>query len=287
MPLRNAIAHVVAQYERISCRGVAYRLVSLINLPKTEKAFDNVEDHLKKMRRDGTIPYWKIVDGTRTRRQVFSASTLGDAMQGFHDQYRRDYWQHQPDAVEVWCEKDALTGVLNPVCEKYGVPFIATRGFPSLTLLYESTLEMKRRNKRTVVLYMGDHDPSGRCLSDGLEADLREFGADARVRRLGLEPYHIAAHELPTHGFKLIAKGPRKGQIADTRAPAFMKKYGDRTAELDALPPDIMAQTLEHAIKQYIDWDSWKAIEEQEAREQQVIIPELRKRVAEVESEPA
>lgn len=285
MALRNAIADVVSQYERISSRGVAYRLVSQYGLPKDERAFDMVESHLVKMRRDGTIPYEKIVDGTRTRRKVFTATSLGKAMHGFHQQYRRDYWQHQSVAVEVWCEKDALTGVLNPVCEEYGVPFVATRGFSSLTLLYESTLAMKARGKPTVVLYMGDHDPSGRCMSDGLEASLREFGADVTVRRLALEPDQIAMYRLPTHGFKLIAKGVRRGQIADTRAAAFSERYGPQTAELDAMPPDVMVRILHLAIREYIDWEPWQAIVEQEARELYETIPELRHYVAEVESE--
>jgi hypothetical protein len=32
--------------------------------------------------------------------------------------FRHDLWQHQKNRVEVWVEKDALIGVLGPVCEE-------------------------------------------------------------------------------------------------------------------------------------------------------------------------
>ena len=43
--------------------------------------------------------------------------------------YRRNYWTAETNHVEVWCEKDALTPVINPVCQDYGVTFCALQRF--------------------------------------------------------------------------------------------------------------------------------------------------------------
>ena len=95
-----------------------------------------------------------------------------DKTEAAHLLYRRNYWISQPVHVEVWCEKDALTGVIQPVCERYGVTYVATRGFPSITLRYESARAIAATAKPARIFYFGDHDASGQRISANLEAEL-------------------------------------------------------------------------------------------------------------------
>ena len=78
--------------------------------------------------------------------------------------YRLDRWEGQASHVEVWCEKDALSSVIEPVCERYHVRFMANRGYSSSTAMYDAAQRFSdaaSRGKRPVVIYLGDHDPSG------------------------------------------------------------------------------------------------------------------------------
>src|SRR5688500_10566770 len=235
LPLRHAIAAVAAEYDRMSVRQLFYQLVARGAVEKTDQAYKRVCDCSAQMRLAGELPYQKVVDGHRSRRIAPAWSGLRNALDALHDQYRRDAWRDQPWHVEVWCEKDALTGVIQPVANVWGVPYVATRGFPSLTLLYESAVAMARTGKRCAVLYLGDHDASGQQISANLQADLRHHGANAYVYRLALNPTQVAEYRLPT----------RPGKATDSRQARFAAQYGDASVELDALPPDVLTELVD------------------------------------------
>jgi hypothetical protein len=78
MPLRNAIASVAAEYDRMSIRQLYYQLVSRGAIEKTEPAYKRVCDVSAQMRIDGSLDYRKIVDGSDSRHAAFAAR-YGDA----------------------------------------------------------------------------------------------------------------------------------------------------------------------------------------------------------------
>ena len=245
----------------MSVRQLFYQLVSRKAIEKTESAYKRVCDVSAQMRLDGSLDYRKIVDGHRARRVGWRFDGLAEALENTHQLYRRNYWLDQPKAVEVWCEKDALTGVILPTCDRYGVPYVATRGFPSITLIYESAQEMIARGKRTVVYYFGDHDASGRAISQNLESDLQAHGANVKVYRMALEPWQIQEYDLPT----------RPGKTSDSRHARFAARYGDASVELDALPPNVLTQWVGDCIRQEIDAETWSKTRQIERLEQETL----------------
>ncbi len=247
LALRGAIAAVAAEYERMTVRQLFYQLVARGVVAKTEAGYKRVCDFAAQMRIDGTLDYGKIVDGHRTRLQVYAHDGLADALQSAHHLYRRNYWTNQPTLVEVWCEKDALSGVIRPVCEEYGVTCVACRGFPSITLRYDSARVFRDAGKPVHLYYFGDHDPSGRTISDNLERELRHHGADVTVTRMALEPAQIRRWRLPT----------RPGKRTDSRLARFAATHGDACVELDALPPTVLSTLVASAIVDEIDWEEW------------------------------
>ena len=44
--------------------------------------------------------------------------------------------------VEIWCEKDALAGVMWDPASAYDVPLMVSRGMPSITFLHGTALEI-------------------------------------------------------------------------------------------------------------------------------------------------
>ena len=75
--------------------------------------------------------------------------------------YRKALWDDQDAYVEIWCEKDALAGVLYKETAVWDVPLMVSRGFASLTFLAEAAEAIAAEGKPAYLYYFGDHDPSG------------------------------------------------------------------------------------------------------------------------------
>ncbi len=255
--LWDAILEVMNEYDRMSVRQLFYQMVSRGHVEKTEQAYKRVADASVQMRLAGALPYTKIVDGHRERRRTFAHNGIHQALESAADMYRRNYWINQPRHVEVWSEKDALSGIIHPICDEFGVTYVASRGFPSLTIRYQSAMDFRRIGKPVTIFYFGDHDASGRKISDNLQEELRQHGADVTVLRLALEPQQIISYRLPT----------RPGKTTDSRHAGFTREYGDASVELDALPPNVLGDIVRGSIRSRINWEEWERIQETEALE--------------------
>ena len=244
----EAIAAVVAEYEVMTVRQLYYQMEMRGFVGKTDADYDKVQRACLQMRRQGELSYDKIVDSSRERRTVYQYSGMRQALEDLHETYRRNYWLDQPVHVEVWCEKDALTSIINPVCQGYGVAFQALRGFDSESFAYESAKDIKAIGKPARIYYFGDHDPSGWWIVRGLEPQLRDFGADTTVMHMGVTPAQVSNMGLPT----------RRGKRSDKRYPGFVQHFGsDSCTEVDAIAPDTLRDMVESCILRNIDVESW------------------------------
>jgi hypothetical protein len=245
--LWHDILDIVNGVARFTVRQLFYQLANR-GYEKSEDFYGKVDDAAKQMRLAGVLPFEKFADGSRQRRQVLQFDSLGEALRATHDLYREDLWRSQGRRVEVWCEKDALSGFFLPICQSYGVPFVAVRGFSSMSLISESATVAKKSNKPTVVCYFGDHDPSGRSMSNNMEDDFRWHGADITVERIALNPDQVAEHQLPT----------RPSKSTDSRTRKFSEEFGEGSVELDALPPGVLTEMIEDSIVDYLNIDVWE-----------------------------
>jgi hypothetical protein len=218
-----------------------------------------VSNALTKARDDGRVDYDWIVDRSRATYMPDHYKNLADFAETLEwscKQYRRDYWQDQPSYVEIWCEKDAVTGSIEEVREEYGVIVEAQRGFNSTTNVHniaERLLQKKEEGKHLHVLYLGDWDPSGAEIQADVERRVTQWERDRidlfdfRLHRVAIFKEDIAAFKLP----------PLKVKISDSRAAKFVRRHGDYAVELDALPPTELRARLRRAIDSVIDRDAW------------------------------
>jgi hypothetical protein len=256
--LFGRILSITDEYARMSVRQLFYQMVVRGHVEKTEHAYKRVADATVAMRRTKRLPYSKIVDGGRVRRRLPGWESIGDLLEQAERQFRLDHWGHQPELVEIWCEKLGLTGVITPVTDEYGVTFVPLGGFGSATIAAESAEELRLVGKPVNIYYFGDHDPSGWAVSQAIEAELRNHLADdlLHFRRVALTPEDVRLFKLPT-------RPPKKG---DTRLPAFVDAFGTaECVELDALPPDVLTAMVRENIERHIDWGSWARVERAEA----------------------
>jgi hypothetical protein len=247
----------------MSSRQVAYQLVSRRAIENTETEKERVGRIIVDMRKEGLIPYSRIVDRTREKHQREGWNGVTDIMEAAAAQYRRNLWADQPVVPMIACEKRALEGVFSRIVDDYGVSLWTFGGFNSLSFDYEwaeAIKEITATGKRVEIAYFGDHDPSGICIEDtSFERLGEEFGVDVEWCRWGLN-----AEDLDT--FKL-ARIPVKP--TDRRAKGFLSKFGDHAAELDALPPAELERRIRQAIEMHIDRDRWDALQETEAAERE------------------
>jgi hypothetical protein len=151
-------------------------------IDKTEAAYKNLDRNLSLMRRAREIPFDWLADNTRWMRKPTSYESLADMLNEQTQFYRRTLWSNQADYVEIWLEKDALSGVLYTVTAEFDVPLMVTRGYPSLSFLHAAADAIANQGKPTHLYYFGDYDPSGVDITRAMEEGIREFAPEAAPR---------------------------------------------------------------------------------------------------------
>jgi hypothetical protein len=261
LKLRMALQDIVASGKPMTVRQVFYRAVAAGLIDKTEAEYKTTIGRLLvAMREDGELPYDWIADGTRWMRKPRSFSTLDEAVQRWQAEYRRDLWDTQDQYVEIWLEKEALAGVLLPVTSRWDVPLMVTRGYPSLSYLFEAGQVIDSEHREVVIFYLGDHDPSGDDIARNVEARLREFApeADLTFERLAVTPAQIAEYELPT----------RPTKATDSRTKSWT---GGGSVEVDAIAPDELRRLVDEAILEYVEPAALHATRVAEASERELL----------------
>lgn len=253
----------LGQYHPMTLRQVFYRLVSGLVLENTEASYKGLSGHLVHARQLGMIPWEWIEDRLREPRHVSMWSDLADFAETAARAYRRDVWATQPGYLEAWLEKDALSGVFGQVLESYGVTLNVGRGYDSWTSICQAA---GRLEDDATILYFGDFDPSGEDMVRSLAERLGFFGCQPEIIKVALNWEDIARHKLP----------PMPTKPSDSRAPAFIAEHGDVAVELDALPPPVLRERLEGAVRERMDLDALAEVQELESRERDV----LRERLA-------
>jgi hypothetical protein len=247
----------------MSTRQVYYQLVSRGALENNDRAYERAQRLLVQMRRDGAIPYRRIVDRNRAKHARPGWDGAEDIMEDVAIQFRRDAWAEQDTIVMVALEKAALEGVFAEVVDEYGAQLWTTRGYTSESFAYEWATEIKRfadQGKTVVVRYFGDFDPSG----IGLEKDAWKKVLQHEDRFVW-ERRGLLLSDLDS----LDAKALVPVKDTDSRSKRYRPAFGDVGAELDALDPGELARRIRESILEHIDPDAWARTERAEAVERE------------------
>ncbi len=241
----NEVLAIFQEYGHpLTVRQVFYQLSTRDKVDKSEKGYDQAQNHLKQMRFKGIIPFSYFADSSRYQIKPDSYGNMYDFLNTMQDYYRRDFWNSQGVYIEIWVEKDALRSVFAPVTKKYDVPLMVAKGYSSLTFLYEAAENIKYQqgNGKQVYIYQfGDHDPSGVNAGEKIHETLRLLCDGIIYERIALTPEQITKYNLQT----------RPTKKSDTRS----KGFDDESCELDALPPDVLRELIKNCIEQHINPD--------------------------------
>src|SRR5262249_17404969 len=154
--------------------------------------------------REGRIPYSWISDNTRWVRKPTTYTGVSNFLLRTARLYRRDLWDNSENYVEIWCEKDALAGVIMEETNEFDVPLMVLRGFSSDTYLQAAADAIENQGKPAYIYQLGDHDPSGVWIAKKIEEGLRRHApnADIHFERIAVLPEQIAAWRLPSRPTK-------------------------------------------------------------------------------------
>ena len=253
------------QYAPVSVRGLYYQseVAELPGITKDESSYAKVQRQVLKLRREGRLSYRYISDATRWMIKPTSYNGLSDLQRIMAKIYRRSLWAEQNVAVEIWLEKDALAGVINPVTGEYDVPLMVSRGQASETFAYNSICAYQGLGQSLHIYALYDFDQSGHAAANALEEKLQRFGAEMDVpvifELLMLDDHWVRELNLPTR--------PHKRKTTADRNWPF-----DYACELDAVPPDMLRAVVRAAIEDHMPADELAAVKRIEELERQTIL---------------
>lgn len=332
----SKIQYIVNEYRKqgyvLSLRQLHYQFVTRNWIVNHDSAYKKLGAILDDCRYAGLVDWAAIEDRGRVPYLPFWVENPDKGLEVIINQYRLNRQLDQPEYVELWTEKDALSGILRKSTSKYHVQLVVNKGYTSSSAAYnayERVADYIVAGKKAVILYFGDHDPSGLdmirdirerltlflCRGRQLSGDdnfmdlvndwwnvnyydyrdlyhedyidektLNALGAGEDV--IGYEKYdeahdafeagkvawYLAQKELFTvkqigltmdqiKEYKL-PENPTK--LTDSRSPNYIKQFGKRCWEVDALEPRVLTQIVEDHIQEHIDLDMYEEMLEKE-----------------------
>lgn len=259
MDRRSRLYTIVSEMRPMTVRQVFYQATVRGVVEKSEAGYAKVQTDLAWLRRRNIMPYNWLADNTRWQRKPRTFDSIQQALDDTAQFYRKALWTDAGAYVEVWLEKDALAGVVQPITAAYDVPLMVARGYASLSFLHSAAEYIASLSVPTFIYHCGDFDPSGVNAGEKIKQTLREMApaADIHFERIAVNPEQIEAWDLPT----------RPTKSSDSRA----KGFGALSVELDAIPPQVLRDLVEQAIQRHLPYEQFQVLKAAEESERQLL----------------
>jgi hypothetical protein len=282
---------------RLTARQLYYQFVARGLIPNTPAEYKKLTALLTDARYAGLIDWHAIEDRGRVPERASEWPNPQALVESALRAYRLPRWADQPKYVELWVEKQALAGVLEPLAHKYHAVLMVNKGYSSASAMYESAERIKYavgwdrdrlldeirakppendadaarvwgrlwdKLKPAIIFYLGDHDPSGEDMVRDIDTRLREFCLhmiNLEVRKIALTMDQVEEYNPP----------PNPAKMSDSRASGYVRKHGHESWEVDALPPDVLSQLITDAFDAEIDGGKMAAVRAREERDKDML----------------
>lgn len=205
----NSIIAIMNNFSRqgykLTLRQLYYQLVQKNIAPNDDVVYKRLSSLLDDCRYSGTVDWNGIEDRGRVPYTPYFEDSVEEALKRTINSYKLDRRIGQKIYTELWTEKDAISGIIKQAVREFTLTVGVNKGFASSTAIYNAYNRISAELyevKNVVILYLGDHDPSGldmiRDIRDRLEmmlingnrcsAIVREFG-DSDLGFYNLEEY--------------------------------------------------------------------------------------------------
>lgn len=270
------VEDMTADGSSVSVRQVFYQMVGRYNYPNTTEKYEAISKKLGELRISGHISWNAICDrGRGIIRDRLLPQTPEDYFADLQDeaQYLKQggRWSKQDYTPIILVEKDALSGILLPICQEYNAIFLSGHGVLSITVLKELGDLMRLIDNTPYILHLTDHDGAGvftmpEQLTDrGQILDLMGFsvGENWEYKRIGLTLAQVKKYGLPPN--------PARAAEQNHVAARYHAEFGPHSWELDALPKKVLQAMVRQALDDMICREDWEAAIADEAEFRQAV----------------
>jgi hypothetical protein len=297
-PIGTRSRSSAARSIEVSARGWCYILEEH---GATKADFDTIERLFVDCRKSGDLPLNicaedearaadHIEDVTSEDPEEFVQGWIEHVRDNVCDDYNPiSIWDNSKYYCEMWVEKIDLKSLFSSICERYTIPLINIRGRTCLNSragTMRRFLQRERQGKTCVLLYCGDHDPSGLQISDAICSDMESMtGATGYspvaliIDRFGLNFDFIKRQRLSWTDNLITSSGedlanPNHNDHYKPYVQDYIRRFGARKVEANALVvrPEAGRRLCLNAIRRYIpddllsDFETRREVARQEAR---------------------
>lgn len=263
------IKKIINDYQQqgytLTLRQLHYQLVTRNWIINHDSAYKKLSNILDDLRYSGQVDWSAIEDRGRVPYLPYWVTGIDEAIQDTINNYRLDFQDGQHEYIELWTEKDALSGILKRVTERFHIQLVVNKGYTSSTAIYAAYQRFVgriSRGQKVTVLYFGDHDPSGLDMVRDIRERLEFFFENGMHQHLVdgsffedcLEIVHIG---LTKEQIRKYNPPPNPTKLTDSRAAKYIQLHGKTCWEVDALEPSTLIKIVEKNIINLIDVDKF------------------------------
>lgn len=289
---------IVESYDTaVTLRQLFYRLVSLPHghpgrIPNTASAYSVLSRTTAEGRRDGTFP--DLIDQGAEIVVPAAWESPREGIEALRDQYRRDRTHGQPYQLWLGTEKLGMVNQMRLWFGALGVPIVALGGHASQSYVDMIARRVARDGRPAVLLYAGDHDPSGwRILSSFVDRtgfwvnpELPGWNPEDMPTDRGLtasgetipnydlyRKYRVALQPEQCDEYGLARNSAKEN---DPNLAAFLANFAHTLTadeietgagvqvEMDAVDPNTLRQLYADAVERFWDSDAYETALDEE-----------------------
>jgi len=263
----------------LSPRWIYYGIFDIPDAKK-QRVLNKVLNKARKDRRQ-LINRDLVTDDTRTPTIWQANKNLSEFIAELT--YMRDFWQDQPEYVEVWMEDQASLEAVKKspdhILQRYRINARYCKGFNSIGAMWVAYNFFKEISTPIKILYYGDLNPSGWAIPIIIVRQFEEMGLDITLERLALNADQLEKYHLPS--FTKISGDPRRREFNETfgfeewEAKPLQPYVDEKTGktklgkkhlnvDLEKIPVETFESLLEEDIKQHLDLGAFDESREKE-----------------------
>jgi hypothetical protein len=138
---------------------------------------------------------------------------------------------------------------LATIADEFSIPVYSNSGFASLSAVRSIVWRATRRTVPTVILHVGDFDPSGEAVFAHIAEDAAAFlERDRLIGTQRIIPERVALTSAQVERYGLPTAPPK---ATDSRSA----NWNGETCQAEALPPSTLAVIVREAIQRRLDLD--------------------------------
>lgn len=282
--LINKITEITEQYKemdiKLSGRQLYYQLVAMDFIPNAIEIYKRVSKFATDGRYGGVFDWDAIEDRGRISSKHSEWDNISDLISSALHSYRLPRWDNQHYYVEMLCEKQALESVLKPIADKWHIRFGYNKGYTSASSMYEMSKRVINEiwsGKEVVILYFGDHDPSGLDMIRDIRERMLEFLTECEDPQpldkivahdmFSVEPLALTKEQIET-----FSPPPNPAKFSDPRSKEYVADHGKVSWELDAIDPYTLQEIAENGILKYLDEEMYDEVVTKEKEDSKTLI---------------